>query len=30
MNYNEIIEAEIKKQVEERTREIENSYKNKL
>jgi len=30
MNYNEIIEAEIKKQVEERTKEIENSYKNKL
>lgn len=30
MNYNEMIEAEIKKQVEERTREIENSYKNKF
>ena len=29
MDFNEIIEAEIKKQVEERTKELENTYKNK-
>ncbi len=30
MNYNELIEAEIKKQVEERTKDLEISYKNKF